>query len=225
MLSHVLNSHPRIECVKEILNDYNPLTGKGKVEFLAEFLYSASDTNGRADEEIIRGATLNPFKCGLDFADLRALVAKQPADQSNPVNVIVLTRENKLKQAISIYLAETSGWKSNRKQFRGKSLPTKQRFDVARLANIVQGLQQQTDLLKSWGNDLSGNCLCLDYESLVNDPQSVINLLFQETRAGATPKDFDFTAGFEKIVSDDIGEVVANLDEIAERPNLRVYLS
>ena len=228
MLSAALNSHPNVICQTESLNSYKGLAKADQIQIARNCIKGELESDDRVsipDSASARGLTLNPYKHGFDKSDLKKLFAGLLPNGSHPPRLVLLTRRNKLKQAVSICRAEQFHWKSNRLQFSSESdLPAKGPLDVNRLEKIVSGLEFQTRQLVEWSAELSDNCCAIEYEWLNQDSKSAILRVFQFVGINETPSNFDFQAGYQKILPDRLSDSVENYDQLKSSAILAKYL-
>lgn len=237
MFGAVLNSHPALSCQNELLNRHQSAPTHEKLAHIEAFFGAGPATGGAHP---IRGATMNPYKYALSGDDLARVpslkrgrprrwpgfLAKSRRGPAAPVAILVLERANKLKQALSVYLSQERGsWESSLGGIKDKTALARRRFDLPRLRGLVQDLEAQAEGLTAIASRLSAGPLQVTYEDLVTQPAATYGRVFAHIGAPPVDADFDFTAGFTKIASDDLRELVENYDQLAADPALARYLS
>ena len=224
LFSAVLNSHPDVNCWPEILNKARDDPKKVQMSLMAKFLSGqpcrVPDKNSN-NARTVFGATLNPFKHNLSCADLISAFEKQP----EKLSVICLTRSNKLKQAVSILIAEQFSWRSSLTQFISPlEVRAKRVFDVQRLKKMVLGLELQSKQLRAMAHRVSSSTLDIEYESIYRNFDAAFSDVFDHLGLPHVVSGFDYPPGFQKILPDDIENIVINLDEIQSDRLLATYL-
>jgi LPS sulfotransferase NodH len=136
----------------------------------------------------------------------------------------VLRRRNLLKQAVSRELARAHGWQSSRHNVSSAEHLTGRVMDVDALKRAVRSLGQRSDQLGRVAERLSAETHNLWYEDLQDDPKAAVSAIFDFLGAAPPPDDFSYTAGYEKVHSDDLRDVVANFHELEATPVLARYL-
>jgi len=229
MFSAVLNAHPNLICKPEFLNQYGDLSKSAQLRTVHQYLCGDTNpecTSTSSESNEVRGLTLNPFKHNLNKSDLAKLIKGLCTDKTDhQPAIVVLTRRNKLKQAVSICRAEQFNWKSSRTQFKTEAeLPKKSLFDIGRLEELVTGLEIQTQQIVDWSNSLSSNRCRVDYESFIGHHEATFRRVFNFLSSGNVSDDFDFQAGHLKILSDELRDTVENYAELRSNPKLAEYL-
>jgi LPS sulfotransferase NodH len=230
MFGKVLDNHPSVDCVNEYLTRYRAAPRRVKVRALRSFYRDRShDDPGRAV-----GQTMNPFRYGLRSSDVasafeprRGLIRRPGVLRHGdvPIQVIVVLRENLLKQGVSAYFAHQRGkWESSRHLIDDPSVFERQVIDVAELTRIVARLRVKSERLRQFARELRGNTLHVTYEQLQNDPKGIFESVFSDLGVPPGQPGFDYTAGFTKVRSDDLRDVVTNFSEIEGHPLLSSYL-
>jgi hypothetical protein len=243
-LAHLLRSHPRISFHHEYLNPYatrksellrGPLgmrgarrivhwaIAKAKWRSLSELL--GSETKDRS----IVGASINPFKEGLTESALGRVI--NPATR-----VIVLSRENLLKQHIShlnVLAEKAAGTTRPYKSYSEDGRPTDRRFHLGAdsLAEIEK-LENQRRALFALVEAVEAPKLFLTYEAHVNvaDKEPTLELLARFLDVDIPPgwREEDRPAKgvprYHKLVSDDLRRVIENYDEIAANAAIAKFL-
>lgn len=234
MFSHVLQSHPAVVCVSEYLNPFRRGTRDEKVAAIRAF-YS----DGRAGNHVPSGGTfgqtMNPLKYELAADDIAE--AFRPAGQASvlgrlgsrfrklPLRVVLLVRTNSLKQAVSEMSAEKRGnWASDRSRAGGTEAIAIETFDIAELQKKVKALSHRSIRLRRLMQSLHAEELEITYEELQTNPKALYGRVFDFLGVPPPPADFEYSAGFTKLLSDDLREVIANFDEVRAVPEFAKYL-
>jgi LPS sulfotransferase NodH len=234
MFGEVLDSHPSVECANEYLNRLEGSPRRAKVRALRSFYRHPRHGDPRRAHNVV-GQTMNPFKYGLGASDIasavegprlrqacRPLVARRREQQ---IRLIVLLRENLLKQALSLYLARRSGrFESSRHMVDDPSLLEGQVIDVPKLAKIVTLLRNNSQQLRKLAAGLRAETRHVTFEQLQEDPSGTFESVFEYLGVPPAQAGFDYTAGFTKMLSDDLRDVVANYVELECEPLLARYL-
>jgi LPS sulfotransferase NodH len=213
MFGRVLNAHPAISCANEFLNPLKAESKRTKVRALEDFYRNAAASDGSV------GQTMNPFKYKLRPRDVRRALG------DTPIKLVVLLRENLLKQSVSAYLARERGYKSNRDWVRNTRALEGREFDVRELVGMVRDADHNSQRLVRFAERLRTPALNVTYEQLQTDPQESFATVFAFLGAPPAPAGFDYAAGFKKMLSDDLREVVANFDDLEREPSLARYLT
>jgi LPS sulfotransferase NodH len=230
MFGKVLDSHPSVDCVNEFLTRYRAAPRRVKVRALRSFYRDRSnDDPGRAV-----GQTMNPFTYGLKSYDVasalepRRGLIRRPGGLRHgdaPLQLIVLLRENLLKQSVSAYFAHQRGkWESSRHLIDDPSAFESQVIDVAELTRMVARMRVRSERLRQFAVELRGNTMHVTYEQLQNDPKGIFESVFSHLSVPSGQRGFDYTAGFTKVRSDDLRDVVTNFADIEGHPLLSSYL-
>jgi LPS sulfotransferase NodH len=236
MFGRVLNGHPGILCANEFLNPYEKQRRGPKVRALASFYRDPPGEDGASLEAV--GQTMNPFKYRLRPGDVAAALApdssgalarltrrlgRQPPPP--PLKVVVLLRENVLKQGVSAYLSKRRGNHiSNRDWVKNQKVLSTQEFDIGELRATVQRLAESAANLRAFAHGLGTPTMDVTYEDLQGDPVGIFDSVFDYLEVSRPPSGFDYAAGFRKMLSDDLRDVVANFDELQREPLLARYL-
>jgi LPS sulfotransferase NodH len=234
MFGKVLDAHPSVDCVNEYLNRYLYARRRVKVRALRSFYRSPPLDDPRGSARVV-GQTMNPFKYKLGAAEIASAVAPSGlrlagqrliARRSQPpIRLIVLLRENLLKQAVSMYLALRRGkFESGRHKVDDLSVVKGQVIDVPKLASIVTTLRNDSERLRQLATRLHAETMHVTFEQLQDDPIGTFESVFEYLSVPPAPTDFDYTAGFKKILSDDLREVAENYEELERDPMLVPYL-
>ncbi len=223
MFAVVLNSHKEVSCKKEFLTPVKKESLLEKNDFLEHFFIKDFKEDSNYDKRII-GGTINPLKYGLQTDDIRDLINKAKANNIN-FKVILLLRKNLLKQGVSAYVAKESlNYKSNYRRIQDKELVKKRDFDIAKLQEIVGELTKKSKYLQEFAEDITDEYLSISYEDLLENPQWTFTKVFDHIEASKVPDEFDFTGGYQKILSDNLEDIVNNFDELYKYPLLSKYL-
>ncbi len=218
MFGEVLNSHNDIICHNEILNHLKDASLREKVDYLNNYFFKEDFFEYEKRFYKIIGGTINPLKYGLKACDLREIVYPK-------VKIIVLLRRNMLKQAVSLYLArELDNWASSLHMLEDKSKVCKREFDLARLEELVICLKVQANQVTEFASSISDNFLKLFYENIVETPKQAYSQVFDYVGASEVDDSFDFTDGFQKIISDDLRDVIINFDDMKNYKFLKPYI-
>lgn len=229
MFAKVLDNHPSVECVGEYLNHYRNARRRGKVRALRSFYRDRPhDDPGRAV-----GQTMNPFTYGLGAPDIASAFGPRPGPIGRgraarylevPIQLIVLLRENLLKQGVSVYFARRNKWGASRHLIHDPSVLEGQVIDVPRLARIVTQLRADSERLRQLATELRAQTMHVTYEQLRDDPRGTFESVFEHLGVPPAQVGFDYTAGFMKVLSEDLRDVVANFAEVESHPLLASYL-
>jgi LPS sulfotransferase NodH len=234
MVGKVLDAHPSVECVNEYLNRYLDARRRVKIRALRSFYRSPPLRDPQGSDRVV-GQTMNPFKYGLGAADIASAVAPfglrlagprlMARRRQSPIRLIVLLRENLLKQAVSMYLARRRGkFEGSRHMIDDLSVVKRQVIDVPKLAGIVATLRNDSERLRQLATRLHAETMHVMFEQLQDDPVGTFESVFEYLRVPPAPTDFDYTAGFKKILSDDLRDVAENYEELERDPMLAPYL-
>ncbi|MGH2556390.1 MAG: hypothetical protein ACRDHO_11810 [Actinomycetota bacterium] len=234
MFGGVLDAHPSIECVNEYLNRHLKARRRGKVRALRSFYYRdpTDRDSGRADTVV--GQTMNPFRYKLGASDIASAFGPSTLGLTGrrftarhrdlPIHLVVLLRENLLKQGISLYLARQRKFESSRELIDEPSVLEGRVIDVAELARLVTGLSSKSERLRQLAARLRAETMHVTFEQLQNNPSGTFESVFEYLGVPPAEAGFDYTAGFTKMLSDDLRDVVANFPELERHPLLAGYL-
>jgi LPS sulfotransferase NodH len=226
LLSDVLASHPSVQCEREYLNAFLDAPTRGKVDALAAFYRQPPS------DVLAFGQTMNPFKYGLAARDIAAAFQAWPHRAARrvlpprpmPAKLIVLRRTNALKQAVSEVLAREITWASNLDEIDDPALLANRTFAVDELEAKVEQIEAASQGLGELAAALRAPTLDLSYEELQRDAPAVAQSTFAFLEVPAPPAGFDPEAGYTKVLSDDLREVVANYDDLTRSPTFAPYL-
>ena len=238
MFGNVLDSHPEISCECEFLNHLKKSSLRDKVNYV--YSYFSENKNGENSEpKHIIGGTINPFKYKLEppnfyqliypdcSTETEFLLRKKQSEIKPQIQIILLLRKNFLKQAISLYLVkERKQWASSLDLIKNKETLNKEEFDLDKLQKLFIDVNNSSAKLTQFANSLTNDYHTVFYEDFLEDSRKVkvFNQVF--TYVGASPMDdsFDFTAGFQKINSDDLRNVIANYQDLYKYSEFLPYL-
>ena len=238
MLGDVLDSHPEISCKNEILNHLKDFEIKDKVNYLSSY-FSANPNDKKEEKKQIIGGTINPFKYQLEPHNLYQFIypvcqtkiefwLKKNLFKINPhLKIIVLLRKNVLKQSVSFYLAQERNkqeWESSLHLIQNRDALRKKEFDLDKLQNIVLQLCQKSTKLTQFAYSLTNDPLMIFYEDFLQVSQEVFNRIFAYVGASPVENSFDFTAGYQKILSEDLRDIIANYQELYQYTAFIPYL-
>jgi LPS sulfotransferase NodH len=229
LLGKVLNNHPEIVCQNEILNDLQEADLGAKLAYLENY-FSSPYSQKQSSQKAIVGATMNPFKYHLEASDLYPVLYGEPEDAESQlprVAIILLLRQNKLKQAVSFYLALERGrreWESSLHLIEDSDALKPKLFDLTKLAKLVTRLEQQSERLREFANSIAAAYLTVFHEEIIEDSQAALNHVFQFLGASQMGQDFDFTAGYQKVLSEDLRQTISNYDDLYRNPCFHPYL-
>jgi hypothetical protein len=198
------------------------LSRRAKARDLRRFLATSTEAS-------LVGASIDPIAEGLGAAELRGLL-------NSGTRVIVLTRENPLKQYVSILNVraerdagnprpEKSYTDDGRMTERGFRLEREARGEIARLRRERRELIQLSEALDA-------PVLYLTYEHDINLPDpapllrslaSFLELDDPEAWIASVPQHRG-AVRYHKLVSDDLRRVIENYDEVSTDPRLARYL-
>ena len=99
-----------------------------------------------------------------------------------------------------------------------------QPVDLDRLASLVTKLELRSARLLAFAFRLSPTVLRVDYEDLVTSPGPAYGRVFDYVGASEPPDSFDYTAGFTKVLPNDLESIVLNFDELEAHPLLHPYV-
>ncbi|MGB3295689.1 MAG: hypothetical protein WBB01_22120 [Phormidesmis sp.] len=237
MFGKVLNSHQEIICKNEILNHLREETLEKKVDYLNQYFSGNTLRDENALEDKTIGGMINPFKYQLSPYSLRGIVynhsqskmgswiTKNVIRKEPEIRVILLLRKNILKQAISTYIVKQEGtYHSTRTKFQNKDLLQSQEFDLEKLSEEVSFLQQLSKRSTKFTRDTTNEYLPILYEDIYQNPEETYKKVFDYIGVSNVQKDFDFTGGYKKVLSDDIKDIISNFDDIYKYPLLKEYL-
>jgi hypothetical protein len=230
----VLDAHPSVVCVNEYLNAHVDAPRRVKVRALRSF-YRDPPRGDPGRTVSVVGQTMSPFKYGLGISDiasafgpssLGAIGRRLTAGRRDlPIRLIVLLRENLLKQAVSLYLARSGlGWESSRHRVDDPSVLEGHMIDVPELVRTVTELRNNSKRLRQLAAGLRAETMEVTFEQLQDDPSSTFGSVFAYLGVPPAPAGFDYTAGFKKMLSEDLRDVVANYVELERNPVLSSYL-
>jgi hypothetical protein len=230
MFGRVLDNHPSVECVNEYLNRYSNARRGGKIRALRSFY------RDRPHEDTRRavGQTMNPFKYGLGASDIASAFGPRLGPirhlaaaryRGAPIQLLVLLRENLLKQGVSVYLARgRHRWESSRDMIDDPSVLEGQAIDVPELARIVTRLRTNSERLLQLAAELHAKTLQVSFEELQDDPRGTFESVFEYLGVPPAFAGFDYSAGFTKTLPEDLTKVVVNFPEVESHPLLASYL-
>ena len=209
-IAKVLDSHPRIRCRPELLN---PVQKQGwreqKKFFEAAFLDHESP--------ICLGATLNPFKYGIGFRQLKQLVRSD-------FRVICLLRRDLLRQAISKLVVEHNASKIGvRAWSQPRDYETRIRPQPESLIETRQAFQEHSNALREFAAKLDPSFLQLYYEDHFGNPPESYGKIF-DFLGLSLPDPFDFQQGTRKLVDSDLTNVLENYDDLQSHPVLGPWM-
>jgi hypothetical protein len=198
------------------------LLHRAKAKDLRRFLATSTESS-------LVGASIDPIAEGLGAAELRGLL--------NPgTRVIVLTRENPLKQYISILNVRAERDAGNPrpdKSYTDDGRMTERGFHIGREARgEIARLKRQRRELIQLSEALDAPVLPLTYEADINltNPEPLLRSLASyldlgdpEAWMAALPL-HSGAARYHKLVNDDLRRVIQNYDEVAADPRLMRYL-
>ena len=155
------------------------------------------------------------------------MLRKKQSEIKPQIQIILLLRKNLLKQAISLYLVkERKQWASSLDLIKNKETLNKEEFDLDKLQKLFIDVNNRSAKLTQFANSLANDYHTVFYEDFLEDSRKVkvFNQVF--TYVGASPMDdsFDFTAGFQKINSDDLRNVIANYQDLYKYSEFLPYL-
>lgn len=155
------------------------------------------------------------------------MLRKKQSEIKPQIQIILLLRKNILKQAISLYLVkERKQWASSLDLIKNKETLNKEEFDLDKLQKLFIDVNNRSAKLTQFANSLTNDYHTVFYEDFLEDSRKVkvFNQVF--TYVGASPMDdsFDFTAGFQKINSDDLRNVIANYQDLYKYSEFLPYL-
>jgi hypothetical protein len=242
-LAHLLRQHPQISFHHDYLNVHasrqaqllsGPLGMRGvrritrmvlrraKWRDLARLLATSSAKG-------ITGASIDPYKERLAEPALRRIV--------NPeTRIVVLTRENLLKQRISqlnVEAEKSAGTERLYERYNDEGKVTDRKFHLGPDAVAeIEALDRQRAGLLSMVEALDVPRLYLTYEAHINveDKQPLLELLAEfvdvplpdDWRVDARPQ--PDVPRYHKLVSDDLRAVIENYDEIAANAAMAKFL-
>jgi hypothetical protein len=219
MFGEILNSHNDIICHNEILNSLQDTSLRKKIDYLNNYFFKEDIFEDKKRLGKIIGGTINPLKYGLKACALHEIVYPK-------VKIIVLLRRNMLKQAVSFYMASEfyNNWASSLDLIEDKSKVCKREFDLARLEELVIRLKAQANQITEFASSISDNFLKLFYEDIVETPKQAYSKVFHYVGASEVDDSFDFTAGYQKILSNDLRDVISNFDDMKNYKFLKPYI-
>jgi LPS sulfotransferase NodH len=235
MFGNVLDAHPSVVCVNEYLNRHEDAPRPVKAQALRSFYRDPPQGDPGRSESVV-GQTMNPFKYGLGTSDIasafgpsilgptgRRLTARL---RDLPIRLIVLLRENLLKQAVSLYIASRNelAWASSRQRVDDPSVLEGQMIDMPKLVKTVTDLRNASERLRQLAASLRAETMEVTFEQLQDDPSSTFESVFAYLGVPPAQAGFDYTAGFTKMLSEDLRDVVANYVELERNPVLSSYL-
>jgi hypothetical protein len=242
-LAHLLRQHPQVAMHSEYLNRHairrarvmrGPLAVRG-VRTMAQMVLRRAKWRdlGRllrtSDADRIVVASVNPFKESMSEVELRRVV-------NEGTRIIVLTRENLLKQHIShlnVLAEKAAGTKRPYKSYNDHGHTTRRTFYISPDAVAeIERLDCQRESLLRMVAGLDVPMLFLTYEQHINveskEParQALADFLEVESPDVWTkevPPDTQ-APRFHKLVSDDLREVIENYKEIAGNKAIAKFL-
>ena len=97
-------------------------------------------------------------------------------------------------------------------------------FDVQRLKKMVRGLELQSKQLRSMAHTLSIKTLEIEYETICRNSAAAFSVIFDHVGVSPVMSGFDYSHGFQKILPDNIEDIVINFGEIQCESLLAKYL-
>jgi hypothetical protein len=97
-------------------------------------------------------------------------------------------------------------------------------IDVPGVARIVTSLRNVSERLRRLAADPRAECMHVTFEQLQDDPSGTFESVFEYLGVPPAQPGFDYTAGFTKLLSEDLRDVVANYVELERDPLLARYL-
>jgi LPS sulfotransferase NodH len=233
LLCDVLDSHPEITCVGEALNPSEQQGRRKMRATLGDHYRSAPSGAGTAV-----GVTINPFRYGISVHDINGALGpawlpdrlRQLSGRAvrPDLKVIVLVRSNLLKQAVSHQVALMNRSADGKflvgREHVDSRLVAVPKLDIDELRSAVAEWESQTARLRAYARALRREMLEICYEDLQTQPESTFRHLFDFLGATPPPDGFDFTAGFTKILSDDVRNFVSNPADLVADPLLGRYM-
>ncbi len=188
-----------------------------KTKSLVKFL------NQKLDRKKIIGVAVNPMKETLDYSKVL----------NKETKLIVLTRENHIKQWISVKNVHAERDEGHEKPFHAYSndranANRKFRIEEDDIVNILDLKEKHQRFLNMMDN-LESPKLRLTYEEDINaDPRQLMEKVADFLELGFSRRwEEELTtgkSGYHKLVNDDLREVIENYDELTAHEDLKVYL-
>ncbi len=182
-----------------------------------------------APESSLVGASTDPFAEGFSAAEVRSVI--NPATR-----VVLLTRENALKQYISILNVRAEREAGNPrpgKSYHPRAETTDRQFRIGREDVLeIARLEDQRRRLLEMAAAFDVPPLRLTYERDINNPEAMpllqklaefLDIDLPDTWRSLASNEPGPT-GYHKIVSDDLRRVIENYDEVAADPATARYL-
>jgi LPS sulfotransferase NodH len=232
MFGKVLDAHPSVICRNEYLNRLSEATRAEKVEAIRAFYRHPDRLEGAVPDAAV-GQTMNPYKYGLRPLDVASAFGPEWLGGSGrrllagrrklPIRVILLLRGNLLKQAVSQQWALRYRHASSRHMV-DPAIVKRQEYDVPELVELVGNLRDRSERLRRFADELGAQVMSVTYEQLQTDRISTFDSVFAYLGVPPPAPGFDYSAGYTKLLAEDLRDVVANFAEIEREPVLAGYL-
>lgn len=234
LFGRVLNSHPSIICRGEYMRRYGRRSTDEKIAILRTFYFGGPERKATPPSGAF-GQTMNPFKYNLTSRHIAAAFGPEwltPVGRRLtvrvrrlPIRVVVLLRNNALKQAISQASARQRGtYAFSRDEIEDESALHGQWFDVADLVRKTQAIAARSARIRQVARELRADTMHVSYEQLQADPRATLSSVFRFLEVPQAPESFNYTGGYTKVLSNDLRDIVANYEELEKEPTLTPYL-